>query len=60
LRDNFSKLIDPDPSIPAALNDRAADNWRPLIAIADLAGGEWPQLARQASLTSRARALRRP
>jgi Protein of unknown function (DUF3631) len=33
------------------LNDRAADNWRPLLAIADLAGGEWPQLARQACLT---------
>src|SRR5207249_3110225 len=25
------------------------DNWRPLLAIADLAGGHWPQLARQAA-----------
>src|SRR5262249_16894181 len=49
--DNFDKLIDPDPQVPEALNDRAADNWRPLLAIADLAGGEWPQLARQACLT---------
>jgi putative DNA primase/helicase len=49
--DNFAKLADPDPQIPNALNDRAADNWRPLLAIADLAGGEWPQLARQACLT---------
>ena len=32
------------------MNDRAADNWRPLLAIADLAGGEWPGLARQAAL----------
>jgi putative DNA primase/helicase len=48
--DNFSKLMDPDPSIPDALNDRAADNWRPLFAIADLAGGTWPQEARQAAL----------
>src|SRR5262249_1948927 len=48
--DNFDKLVDPDPQIPEALNDRAADNWRPLLAIADLAGGEWPQLARQAAL----------
>src|SRR6516164_3639408 len=46
--DNFEKLVDPDPQIPEALNDRAADNWRPLVAIADLVGGEWPQLARQA------------
>jgi Protein of unknown function (DUF3631) len=49
--DNSEKLADPDPQIPDALNDRAADNWRPLLAIADLAGGEWPQLARQACLT---------
>jgi len=50
-QDNFDRLVDPDPQIPEALNDRAADNWRPLLAIADLAGGEWPQLARQACLT---------
>jgi putative DNA primase/helicase len=49
--DNFEKLADPDPQMPEALNDRAADNWRPLVAIADLVGGEWPQLARQACLT---------
>ena len=49
--DSFAKLADPDPQIPDALNDRAADNWRPLLAIADLASGEWPQLARQAALT---------
>jgi hypothetical protein len=36
--DNFDKLADPDPTMPD-LNDRAADNWRPLLAIADLAGG---------------------
>lgn len=49
--DNFDKLVDPDPQMPEALNDRAADNWRSLLAIADLAGGEWPHLARQACLT---------
>jgi putative DNA primase/helicase len=49
--DNCEKLVDPDPRVPEQLNDRAADNWRPLLAIADLAGGEWPQLARQACLT---------
>jgi hypothetical protein len=45
--DNFEKLTDPDPSIPDELNDRAADNWRPLLAIADLAGGQWPKRARE-------------
>ena len=33
--------------MPEALNDRAADNWRPLLAIADLAGGAWPEAARR-------------
>jgi putative DNA primase/helicase len=47
--DNFSRLTDPEPDIPEALNDRAADNWRPLLAIADLAGGVWPQRAREAA-----------
>jgi hypothetical protein len=48
-KDNFDKLTDPDPRIPEALNDRAADNWRPLLAIADLVGGKWPQRAREAA-----------
>lgn len=40
-----------DPDVPDKLNDRAADNWRPLLAIADLAGGEWTDRARKAALT---------
>ena len=47
--ERFAGCID-DPDVPAALNDRAADNWRPLLAIADAAGGEWPVIARKASL----------
>ena len=39
-----------DPPVPEALNDRAADNWRPLLAIAEAVGGEWPQRARNAAL----------
>jgi hypothetical protein len=38
------------PAMPAGLNDRAIDIWEPLIAIADLAGGNWPDLARQAAV----------
>ena len=37
-----------DPSMPAGLNDRSADNWRPLLAVADVAGGRWPEAARRA------------
>ena len=36
--------------IPSSLNDRAADIWEPLLVLADLAGGEWPALARQAAV----------
>jgi putative DNA primase/helicase len=40
-----------DPSIPGAImRDRARDNWRPLLAVADLAGGEWPARARASAL----------
>jgi putative DNA primase/helicase len=39
-----------DPEVPDGLNDRAADNWRPLLALADTAGGEWPVRARRAAL----------
>ena len=38
--DNFYLLVDADPSTPENLNDRAADNWRPLLAIADVIGGD--------------------
>ena len=31
------------------LNDRANDNFEPLLAIADAAGGPWPKLAREAA-----------
>jgi len=37
-----------DPEMPSGLHNRAADNWRPLLAIADLVGGEWPERARAA------------
>jgi putative DNA primase/helicase len=47
--DSFDRLVDADPRLPNRLNDRASDNWRPLLAIADLAGGEWPHEAREAA-----------
>ena len=44
-------LRESDPELPNGLGDRARDNWRPLIAIADLAGGDWPDLARAAAIS---------
>ncbi len=38
------------PALPESLNDRAQDNWEPLLAIAEVAGGAWPDLARKAAL----------
>ncbi len=40
--DQADKLRDADPPLPAGLFNRAADNWRPLFAIAVAAGGDWP------------------
>ena len=48
--DRAAELKNADPETPGALNDRAADNWRCLLAIADLAGGSWPAEARSAAL----------
>jgi hypothetical protein len=48
--DHASKIADARPEIPASLNDRAADIWEPLLALADLAGGEWPARARDAAV----------
>lgn len=44
--DNTTPLSNHDPDIPDGIFNRLADNWRPLLAIADIAGGDWPQTAR--------------
>ncbi len=49
-KDSLPALREANPEVPAELHDRAQDNWRPLLAIADLAGEDWPQRARQAAL----------
>ena len=36
--------------MPAQLRDRQADNWRPLIAIADAFGADWATRAREAAV----------
>jgi Protein of unknown function (DUF3631) len=40
------ELADAEPDLP--VEDRAADCWEPLVAVADLAGGDWPARARRA------------
>jgi putative DNA primase/helicase len=48
--DALSVLRQREGGVPQGLHDRAADNGRPLIAIADVVGGDWPELARRAAL----------
>lgn len=36
------------PAMPEGVTDRPADVWEPLLAVADAAGGEWPDRAREA------------
>ena len=54
--DHAAEIASAEPKIPEGLANRAADIWEPLLALADLAGGRWPELARAAAigLTSRA------
>ena len=47
--DNREAVRRARPELPASLNDRAQDNWEPLLAIAHVAGGKWPELGRQAA-----------
>src|SRR5262249_24492392 len=48
--DNQHAVVAEPADMPLELNDRAADNWSPLLAIADAIGGEWPAAARQAAV----------
>ena len=38
------------PVLPNGIEDRDADVWEPLLAIAELAGGHWPERARVAAV----------
>lgn len=50
-QDNQDALRHSLPPVPDELSDRAADNWSPLLAVADLAGEEWPERARRAAVS---------
>jgi hypothetical protein len=47
--DSVESLKGADPDLPEQLFNRSADNWRPLIAIADRLGADWPTRARMAA-----------
>jgi hypothetical protein len=48
--DHKAELASAIPDLPTELDDRASDNWESMLAIADLSGGDWPRLARQAAV----------
>ena len=49
--DDFSEIVrDYDPDMDGLIN-RVADNWRPIFAIADIIGEDWPDRARDAAAT---------
>ncbi len=48
--DHLESLRLAEPEIPKGITrDRTRDNWRPLLAVADMAGQEWPRRARESA-----------
>jgi Protein of unknown function (DUF3631) len=54
-QDHAGTIAATDPEMPG-IHNREADNWAPLFAIADVAGGGWPERARAAALSAHAAA----
>jgi Protein of unknown function (DUF3631) len=46
--DNAGEIGDADPDMGGIIN-RIRDNWRPLFAIADVVGSDWPERIREAA-----------
>jgi putative DNA primase/helicase len=51
-KDNAEAIAATEPEIPAGLYNRTADNWRGLLAIATIAGGDWLARGHKAALAS--------
>lgn len=47
--DNGARIGVTDPTMPPGLYNRTADNWRPLLSIAEAASDDWPEKARKAA-----------
>ncbi len=54
--DHAEQIARAEPEMPKGLTNRAADIWEPLLVLADLAGGRWPGLVREAAVGLTARA----
>jgi putative DNA primase/helicase len=50
--DHAHLIKDCDPDMPVGVDNRAADNWRPLMAIADVIGHGWDERSRRAALAA--------
>ena len=54
IRDGWRSLswdgVAEEAVLPDEINDRAADNWEPLAAVADAAGNGWAERARRAAI----------
>jgi hypothetical protein len=48
--DNLERLSMTSPDVPKTNNDRMTDNWMPLFAIAEVAGGDWPELIKSSMM----------
>jgi hypothetical protein len=48
--DYLDELRDAEPVLPDGFANRLADNWRALLAIAGVAGGDWPKRGRAAAV----------
>jgi hypothetical protein len=49
-KDNLASLTEWEPRVPATLNDRAQDSWRPLLAIAELTGKRWAEYGQESAI----------
>lgn len=49
--DNREAVRTARPPEVEGLNDRANDCWEPLLAVAEVAGGDWPRIARLAAVS---------
>jgi hypothetical protein len=45
-----AELAEAEPAMPPGITDRPADVWEALLAVADVAGGQWPKRARAAAV----------
>lgn len=57
---SHERLADAWPELPDGIEDRDADVWEPIIAVADAAGGHWPATARDAAVLMVAESQKKP